>query len=256
MTPEEIRTVTFEKQMGGYRRDDVDAFLKQMADEMEKLQKEKDDMESKLYVLADKIETYRKDEDNVKMAMLNAQRMADSVVREAKKKSEEILRQAGIKADDVVQAAREQVEDEKSELLRLQGEVAKFKSDVMSLYRQHIESLATLPDAPAQPQEESQPEQEPEPAPLEETAAEPAPIPSAEPAPIPSAEPQEEPAAEEQPAEQPSEEAPAQEPGASSSFTLDLSGLMEESDEDDGAEKEAAAKASILDSFQGIKFSD
>ena len=182
------------------------------------------------------------------MAMLNAQRMADSVVREAKKKSEEILRQAGIKADDVVQAAREQVEDEKSELLRLQGEVAKFKSDVMSLYRQHIESLATLPDAPAQPQEEPQPEQEPEPEPLEETAA--------EPAPIPSAEPQEEPAAEEQPAEQPSEEAPAQEPGASSSFTLDLSGLMEESDEDDGAEKEAAAKASILDSFQGIKFSD
>ena len=153
MTPKEIRTVTFEKQMGGYRRDDVDAFLKQMADEMEKLQKEKDDMESKLYVLADKIETYRKDEDNVKMAMLNAQRMADSVVREAKKKSEEILRQAGIKADDVVQAAREQVEDEKSELLRLQGEVAKFKSDVMSLYRQHIESLATLPDAPTQPQE-------------------------------------------------------------------------------------------------------
>lgn len=249
MTPKEIRTVTFEKQMGGYRRDDVDAFLKQMADEMEKLQKEKDDMESKLYVLADKIETYRKDEDNVKMAMLNAQRMADSVVREAKKKSEEILRQAGIKADDVVQAAREQVEDEKSELLRLQGEVAKFKSDVMSLYRQHIESLATLPDdAPTQPQEEPQPEQEPEPAPLEEAAA--------EPAPIPSAEPQEEPAAEEQPAEQPSEEVPAQEPEAASSFTLDLSGLMEESDEDDGAEKEAAAKASILDSFQGIKFSD
>lgn len=248
MTPKEIRTVTFEKQMGGYRRDDVDAFLKQMADEMEKLQKEKDDMESKLYVLADKIETYRKDEDNVKMAMLNAQRMADSVVREAKKKSEEILRQAGIKADDVVQAAREQVEDEKSELLRLQGEVAKFKSDVMSLYRQHIESLATLPDAPTQPQEEPQPEQEPEPAPLEEAAA--------EPAPIPSAEPQEEPAAEEQPAERPSEEVPAQEPEAASSFTLDLSGLMEESDEDDGAEKEAAAKASILDSFQGIKFSD
>ena len=48
----------------------------------------------------------------------------------------------------------------------------------------------------------------------------------------------------------------AQEPEAASSFTLDLSGLMEESDEDDGAEKEAAAKASILDSFQGIKFSD
>lgn len=247
MTPEEIRTVTFEKQMGGYRRDDVDAYLKQLADEMEKLQKEKDDMESKLYVLADKIETYRKDEDNVKMAMLNAQRMADSVVREAKKKSEEILRQAGIKADDVVQAAREQVEDEKNELLRLQGEVAKFKSDVMSLYRQHIESLATLPDAPAQPQEEPQPE----PAPLEETVAEPAPIPSSEPA-----EPQEEPIMEEQPAEPIPEETPAQEPEAASSFTLDLSGLMEESDEDDGAEKEAAAKASILDSFQGIKFSD
>ena len=180
MTPDEIRTVTFEKQrVGGYRREDVDAFLQQLAGEMDALQREKEDLEGKLYVLAAKIEEYRKDEDNVKAAMLNAQRMADSVVKEARKKSEDILRQAGIRADDIVQAARDQVVDQQGELARLQAEVAKFKADVLSLYRQHIESLSTLPDAPEK--EEEAPVEEPAPQPVEEPV-EPAPIPAAEPA--------------------------------------------------------------------------
>ncbi len=241
MTPDEIRTVTFEKQrVGGYRREDVDAFLQQLAGEMDALQREKDDLEGKLYVLAAKIEEYRKDEDNVKAAMLNAQRMADSVVKEARKKSEDILRQAGIRADDIVQAARDQVVDQQNELARLQAEVAKFKADVMSLYRQHIESLATLPDAPEA--EEEAPVEEPAPAPAEEPA---------EPAPVPAMEESAEEESFDTPVEAPEEEiaVPAEEPA--SAFTLDLSGLVDEEIAPAGQ-----PKPSILDSFQGIKFSD
>ena len=37
MTPQEIRTVTFDKVMRGYRAEDVDAFLQQVSQEMERL---------------------------------------------------------------------------------------------------------------------------------------------------------------------------------------------------------------------------
>ena len=85
MSPEEVRTVTFDRQnMGGYRRADVDAFLQQAADELEAALQEKAAAEKKLMVLAQKIEEYRKDEENVKTALLNAQRMAESIIREAR----------------------------------------------------------------------------------------------------------------------------------------------------------------------------
>ena len=145
ISPQEIRTVTFDKVMRGYRTEDVDALLQQLAQQMEELQAEKESTEKKLYVLAQKVEEYRKDEDNLKTALLNAQRMGENVIKEAKQKAESILREAGIKAEDITRAAQEQVSEEQLELERVKAEVAQFKNSVLSLYKQHIESLSTLP---------------------------------------------------------------------------------------------------------------
>ena len=165
ISPQEIRTVTFDKVMRGYRTEDVDALLQQLAQQMEELQAEKESTEKKLYVLAQKVEEYRKDEDNLKTALLNAQRMGENVIKEAKQKAESILREAGIKAEDITRAAQEQVSEEQLELERVKAEVAQFKNSVLSLYKQHIESLSTLPgDEPEEPEEEpsSPAEEEPE----------------------------------------------------------------------------------------------
>ncbi|EJX08041.1 DivIVA [gut metagenome] len=145
ITPEEIRSITFDKGMRGYRIEDVDAFLRQAASDMEQLITEKEETEQKLYILAEKIEEYRKDEDNLKTALLNAQRMGENVIREAKQKAESMLRKAGIQADDLTRIAREQVEEQEKELERAKAEVAQFKNSVLSLYKQHIESLSCLP---------------------------------------------------------------------------------------------------------------
>lgn len=162
ISPQEIRTVTFDKVMRGYRPEDVDALLQQLAQQMEELQAEKESTEKKLYVLAQKVEEYRKDEDNLKTALLNAQRMGENVIKEAKQKAESILREAGIKAEDITRAAVEQVSEEQLELERVKAEVAQFKNNVLSLYKQHIESLSTLPgDEPEEPEEESVPAEEP-----------------------------------------------------------------------------------------------
>lgn len=167
ISPQEIRTVTFDKVMRGYRPEDVDALLQQLAQQMEQLQAEKESTEKKLYVLAQKVEEYRKDEDNLKTALLNAQRMGENVIKEAKQKAESILREAGIKAEDITRAALEQVNDEQLELERVKAEVAQFKNSVLSLYKQHIESLSTLPgDEPEEAEEEELP------APVEQTEPE------------------------------------------------------------------------------------
>ena len=145
ISPQEIRSVTFDKVMRGYRTEDVDAFLQQIAQDMEQLAAEKADKEKKLYILAEKIEEYRRDEDNLKTALLNAQRMGESVIREAKQKAESILREAGIRADTLTRMAQEQCEEEQQELERIKGEVAQFKNTLLAIYKQHIELISNLP---------------------------------------------------------------------------------------------------------------
>ncbi len=170
VTPQEIRTVTFERNMRGYRCEDVDDFLQRTADDMEALAGQvgqltaaKEEADQKLYILAQKIEEYRKEEDTLKTALLNAQRMGENIIREARQKAESILREANIKAEDLTRSSKEQVEEQTLELERIQSEVARFKASVLSLYKQHIESLSTLPDEePKEPQPAEEPAEEPE----------------------------------------------------------------------------------------------
>lgn len=146
ISPQEIRTVTFDKIMRGYRPEDVDAFLQQVAQDMEQLANDNAEKEKKLYILAEKIEEYRRDEDNLKTALLNAQRMGENVIREAKQKAEAILRETSIRADTLTRVANEQVDEQKEELVRLKAEIVRFKNDILGMYKKHIELLSDLPD--------------------------------------------------------------------------------------------------------------
>lgn len=145
MNAQDIKSVTFDKVMRGYRPEEVDAYLAQVAAEMEKLQAEKDDSDKKLFILAEKVDQYRNDEETLKTALLNAQRMGESVIHEARQKAETILYDANSKASQQKEEAADNVAEMENELARLKAEVAKFKSDVLELYRQHIESLSAVP---------------------------------------------------------------------------------------------------------------
>ena len=167
---QDIRVVTFDKVMRGYNTEDVDAFLSQVADQTAALENEKAELTKKMYVLAEKVAEYRKDEDNLKAALLNAQRVGENVIQEANQRAARILREAEARSKDVLSDTTRQLEEEKIELARLQEEVGRFKNNVLALYRQHIESLSTLPD-PVRKDEEKEKTEEAT-APEEETASE------------------------------------------------------------------------------------
>ena len=159
MNADDIRNVTFDKVMRGYRSEEVDAYLEQVAAEMEKLQADKEDNEKKLFILEEKVDQYRHDEETLKTALLNAQRMGESVIHEARQKAETILYDANTKANQLKQEAADNVAEMEQELARLKTEVAQFKSNVLMLYRQHIESLSAVPGEERTKKEEQQEEE-------------------------------------------------------------------------------------------------
>ena len=216
ISSEDVRRVTFEKAFQGYRRDDVDDYLKQVAQSMDELAAQNDDLQKKLVVLAQRIDQYRAEEDTLRTTMINAQRLGENVIREAKQKAAEIIRTANIKAEDREQRSRDDVELAKQEIVTLKSEADSFKRSLIEMYRKHINLINKLPDYTPQPEDAParpvQPAAEPVQAPVQTAAPVEQPVMAAEPAytppaPQPAAEPVPAPVQEtayyEEPASQP-----------------------------------------------------
>lgn len=219
ISSEDVRRVTFEKAFQGYRRDDVDDYLKQVAQSMDELAAQNDDLQKKLVVLAQRIDQYRAEEDTLRTTMINAQRLGENVIREAKQKAAEIIRTANIKAEDREQRSRDDVELAKQEIVTLKSEADSFKRSLIEMYRKHINLINKLPDYTPQPEDAParpvQPAAEPVQAPVQTAAPVEQPVMAADPAytppvPQPAAEPAPAPVQEtayyEEPASQPAAE--------------------------------------------------
>ena len=219
ISSEDVRRVTFDKAFQGYRREDVDAYLKEVAQAMDDLAAQNDDLQKKLVVLAQRIDQYRAEEDTLRTTMINAQRLGENVIREAKQKAAEIIRTANIKAEDREQRSRDDVELAKQEIVTLKSEADSFKRSLIEMYRKHINLINKLPDYTPQPEDPPvrpmQPAAGPAPAPVqaapvEQPAVEPTYTPpAAQPAPEPIQPPMQETAYYEDPAPAPEAAAPA-----------------------------------------------
>ena len=210
ISSEDVRRVTFDKAMRGYRCDDVVDYLKQVAESMDALAAKNDEMQKNLVVLAQRIDQYRAEEDTLRTTMINAQRLGENVIREAKQKAAEIIRAANMKADDREQRARDDVELAKQEIVTLKSEADSFKRSLMEMYRKHINLISKMPEYNPPAQEEAQ-QPAPQPA-ADQPYAEPAPeaVPYTEPVPAPA--PVQEPEPQATSYYNPAETAPAPEP--------------------------------------------
>ena len=188
LTPQDVRAAQFEKNIRGYRTEEVDRFLdkveeqlKQDEDQAEELRRQIAELTAENQRLHKEMESYEADGDMLKSALINAQRMGENVIREANQKAEEIIHRANLRGDDIIRDANELLQkasDRADEIIneanekklaqereydRVRLEVTRFKSDVLNLYRSHVESLSRLP--------EFQKEEPAEDAPAEDEAA-------------------------------------------------------------------------------------
>lgn len=203
ISSEDVRHVTFDKAFQGYRREDVDDYLKQVAQAMDDLAAQNDDLQKKLVMLAQRIEKYRTMENSLSTSMINAQRMGDSIIRESKQKAAEIIRSANIKAEDREQRARDDVELAKQEIVTLKGEADSFKRSLIEMYRKHINLINKLPDYTRRPEDEPVPPPSPAPEQAAAPAAEPQPAVQAPVHTAPAAQPVQEPAQVQQASQMP-----------------------------------------------------
>ena len=151
LTPQEVSTHAFSKaMMGGYNMAMVDEFLDELTDDYTALYKENAALKAKMKVLVEKVEDYRATEDSMRATLLTAQKMADSIVREAEAKRDEMLAKAEEAARAKIGQLQAEIQADEERLRRGQQDLAKFIAASREICQQELQLLEQLPQLPVE----------------------------------------------------------------------------------------------------------
>lgn len=96
---------------GAYRAEEVDAFLNNVAASYQDSLKQNDELMRKIGILAERIEQYREEEDSIKSALINAERMAKTIRKEAEDEKAATVKSAQDEASTIIENARQSAKD-------------------------------------------------------------------------------------------------------------------------------------------------
>ena len=145
MTPQEVSSRSFSKAtLGGYNLAQVDEFLDALTEDYSALYNENAILKGKLKVLSETVEEYRATDTAMRKALLAAQKMADDMVEEAKKKQAELVGEAEKTARERVDELKQSIAAEEYRLRQAQESTAAYVRKLRALYDRELEFLSGL----------------------------------------------------------------------------------------------------------------
>ncbi len=186
MNAKEIQEIKFSKSMSGYRTDDVDDFCDKVYADYLNFAEQLKAKNEKIAELEAKISETATSAESINTVLISAQKLADSIISEAKRQAEETVNNANDEAENIKQRTKKALEEidaviteqknaaakeaekmlsdaaRKSEGMilaakdsvareqllfdKLKAEVAAFKKEIKNAYKAHLESLSALPE--------------------------------------------------------------------------------------------------------------
>ncbi len=186
MNAKEIQDIRFSKSMSGYKTDEVDDFCDKVFADYVKFAELVKSQQETIAKLEEKMRDTETSAESINTVLISAQKLADSIVAEAKEKAletvenanneaeniklrtkkaleeidaviteqkkqaekeaEDILKEAARKSEGMILAAKDSVAREQLLFDKLRSEVAAFKKEIKNAYKAHLESLSALPE--------------------------------------------------------------------------------------------------------------
>ncbi len=189
LTARDIREVRFSKSVGGYKQDEVDALLDTVEEDYESYEVKLAELNSQVVNLQNEIESYKNSQSSLQSILIEAQKLADKTVNDAKEKAALIIGEAKAAADNaageakilldtfdakfsekkaaaqkeydkdleeanrkkeaVEKATADAVKREQALFDKTRIEIASFKSEILALYKKQLEIINEMPDCVA-----------------------------------------------------------------------------------------------------------
>lgn len=106
ITPLEIRKKSFEKRLMGYDKEEVDAFLKSLSNEWERMVSDKKDLQKRLDKTEEDVQKLREVETSLHKTLKTAQDTSTNLIEQASKRADLTLREAEMKAEAIMNEAK------------------------------------------------------------------------------------------------------------------------------------------------------
>lgn len=150
ITPIEIHQKKFRRALRGYNEEEVDAFLDDVAAEMERIIQENEELSEKVERLQKKLEQYQSFEQALQETMLAAQKAASDLKKNAENAARLLIKDAQLKAEQIKKEAQMEKERMMAEVIKLKmviEEVRKKFIDFLERQKRYSEELAVLVSA-------------------------------------------------------------------------------------------------------------
>ena len=141
LTARDIAGQTFKKSLRGYDADEVNLFLRSIADHVERLVMANGDLREEVGKMKGELDGLRERERMLQETLISAQKMAEQTADRARGEADLLIKEARLKADRQVERARDEITKLEEDRVRLQLERESFERSLRSLIDQHARLL-------------------------------------------------------------------------------------------------------------------
>ncbi len=133
LTPQEILTQKFNMRVKGYDKDEVAAFLGQVAEMLEHDSLEKDELKKEVDRLKKFLAKFEKREDILRDTLIAAQKFSEEIKMNARREAELVIKEAEIKAEDIIGSAMNRQRELREEVRNLKFKRQEIESDLLNM---------------------------------------------------------------------------------------------------------------------------
>lgn len=140
-TAMDIERQDFPRKMRGFDPDEVQLFLKAVAEEVERLNLENGTLREEIGALKMRLEDFKERERTLQETLVTAQRMTEELHDRSKREAELMVKEARLKAERLLEQAQDQLHSLENEIGRLRLEKDAFENRLRSMLEEHIALL-------------------------------------------------------------------------------------------------------------------
>lgn len=141
LTPNDILQKRFRTTFRGLDADEVTAYLRTVAAELEDALRESAHAREAVIRLEDQIEEFRHMETTLRNTLISSQKVGQEIRTEAEHQADLVTREAHIEAQRLILKAETRLRDIEQEILRLMAQRRRFRAEFDALLQTHADLL-------------------------------------------------------------------------------------------------------------------
>lgn len=125
----------------GYRKQEVEVFLQELADYVGVMAEKEMNMENNIKILEEKLDEYKSRENMLQQTLVTTQKMSDDIKANAQKQAKLMVKDAQSKAEDILRHAHKRLAQIHEDISELKKQRAHFEIKLRSIVESHLKLL-------------------------------------------------------------------------------------------------------------------